>query len=166
MKAITLWQPWASLVACGAKRIETRSWGPPNNLVGQRVTIHAAKKRLSLREVDRLWPVIKRAVGILRQNCSDQFLWDDVMDSLPYGCIVATAKLQAVAITDFIDPPEPGTDEALFGDYSPGRFAWKFREISRLLEPYPWKGGQRIWNLPDEGCHAAAARMRLADSHG
>ncbi|MGE5593799.1 MAG: ASCH domain-containing protein [Betaproteobacteria bacterium] len=40
MKAITLIQPWASLVAIGAKRIETRSWatdyrGP--------LAIHAAK---------------------------------------------------------------------------------------------------------------------------
>lgn len=26
MKAVTLWQPWASLVAAGVKRIETRSW--------------------------------------------------------------------------------------------------------------------------------------------
>ena len=41
MKAITLWQPWASLIACGAKKYETRSWatryrGP--------IAIHAAKK--------------------------------------------------------------------------------------------------------------------------
>lgn len=27
MKAISLWQPWASLMAVGAKRYETRSWG-------------------------------------------------------------------------------------------------------------------------------------------
>jgi hypothetical protein len=26
MKAITLWQPWASLIAIGAKKYETRSW--------------------------------------------------------------------------------------------------------------------------------------------
>lgn len=42
MKALTLWQPWASLVALGVKTIETRSWstsyrGP--------LAIHAAKKR-------------------------------------------------------------------------------------------------------------------------
>ena len=41
MKAITIWQPWASLLACGGKRFETRSWatsyrGP--------IAIHAAKK--------------------------------------------------------------------------------------------------------------------------
>lgn len=31
MKALTLWQPWASLVALGEKRIETRSWSTPFN---------------------------------------------------------------------------------------------------------------------------------------
>lgn len=42
MKALTLWQPWASLVSLGVKSIETRSWstdyrGP--------LAIHAARKR-------------------------------------------------------------------------------------------------------------------------
>lgn len=42
MKAVTLWQPWASLVAIGAKTIETRSWatsyrGP--------LAIHAAARK-------------------------------------------------------------------------------------------------------------------------
>lgn len=27
MRCLTLWQPWASLIAVGAKRFETRSWG-------------------------------------------------------------------------------------------------------------------------------------------
>ena len=41
MKAITIWQPWAFLLAMGAKQYETRSWetayrGP--------IAIHAAKR--------------------------------------------------------------------------------------------------------------------------
>ena len=40
MKALTLTQPWASLVACGAKTIETRSWRTPYR---GPVAIHAAK---------------------------------------------------------------------------------------------------------------------------
>lgn len=41
MKAITLWQPWASLIAIGAKKYETRSW--KTNYRGP-IAIHAAKK--------------------------------------------------------------------------------------------------------------------------
>lgn len=47
MNAISLWQPWASLVAAGIKRIETRSWG--TNFRGP-IAIHAAKYRLKKRE--------------------------------------------------------------------------------------------------------------------
>ena len=41
MKALTIWQPWASLIAGGAKQYETRSWatqyrGP--------IAIHAAAR--------------------------------------------------------------------------------------------------------------------------
>lgn len=32
MKCISLWQPWASAIACELKRIETRSWRPPEHL--------------------------------------------------------------------------------------------------------------------------------------
>lgn len=41
MRALTVKQPWASLIASGVKRIENRSWRPPAALVGQRIAIHA-----------------------------------------------------------------------------------------------------------------------------
>ena len=43
MRAISLWQPWASVVALGSKRIETRHWS-----TGHRgpLAIHAAKRRV------------------------------------------------------------------------------------------------------------------------
>ena len=42
MKALTLYQPWATLIAIGAKKIETRSWG--TNYRGP-LAIHAGKNR-------------------------------------------------------------------------------------------------------------------------
>ena len=45
MKAITLHQPWASLIAEGVKTIETRSWAPPAALWGERIAIHAATRK-------------------------------------------------------------------------------------------------------------------------
>jgi hypothetical protein len=41
MKAVSLWQPFASLIYTGAKKIETRSW--PTNYRGP-LAIHAARK--------------------------------------------------------------------------------------------------------------------------
>src|SRR5581483_12013186 len=41
MKCISLYQPWATLVACGQKRYETRSW---STAYRGALAIHAAKK--------------------------------------------------------------------------------------------------------------------------
>ena len=48
MKAITLWQPYASLLVAGRKPHETRSWPPPDSLLGARIAIHAGDKRLAV----------------------------------------------------------------------------------------------------------------------
>ena len=48
MKAITLHQPWASALAHGLKKYETRSWPVPEKFVGHRVAIHAAVTEGSL----------------------------------------------------------------------------------------------------------------------
>ena len=42
--AITLHQPWATLIALGIKSVETRSWPAPARLVGQRIAVHAGKR--------------------------------------------------------------------------------------------------------------------------
>jgi len=42
--AVTLWQPWASLIASGAKPFETRAFPIPARLLGKRVAIHAAAR--------------------------------------------------------------------------------------------------------------------------
>ena len=44
MKALTIWQPWASLIAMGAKPYEFRGWKPPKSLIGQRLAIHAGAR--------------------------------------------------------------------------------------------------------------------------
>ena len=47
MPCISLWQPYASLIACGAKPFETRHWAAPARFIGQRVAIHAAARKPS-----------------------------------------------------------------------------------------------------------------------
>lgn len=45
MKAITIKQPWASLIVHGIKDIENRTWPCPKKYIGQRVLIHASKEK-------------------------------------------------------------------------------------------------------------------------
>jgi hypothetical protein len=44
MKALTIWQPWASLIMAGAKPVEWRGWPCPRWIVGQRIAIHAGAR--------------------------------------------------------------------------------------------------------------------------
>lgn len=44
MKALTIKQPWASLIMFGGKDIENRDWAAPRYLIGQRIAIHSSKK--------------------------------------------------------------------------------------------------------------------------
>ena len=47
MKAITIKQPWASLIVHGIKDIENRTWPCTKKYLGQRVLIHASGKPLN-----------------------------------------------------------------------------------------------------------------------
>lgn len=42
MKAISIKQPWASLIAHGIKDIENRTWKCPQKYIGKMVLIHAS----------------------------------------------------------------------------------------------------------------------------
>jgi len=118
MYAISLHQPWASFVAAEIKPYETRSWKPPVWLLGKRIAIHAAKK--SVPADDREWA---RRYGI---------------DPIPLGAVVCTAILASVHRADAVPADE-------FGDYAPGRFAWRLTEIELFDPPVPARGAQGFW---------------------
>lgn len=146
MKALTLTQPWASLVAIGAKRIETRSWrtdyrGP--------LAIHAAKA--------------PDLTGVVVQTPFYQTLKAAGLDPifLPYGAVLATAELVSVrqiepvhSITGWKwDTPDGRTidfplnrPESDFGDYRDGRYAWLLYNVMRLPAPIPARGALGLWD--------------------
>jgi hypothetical protein len=124
MPAISLHQPWASLVAIGAKRYETRHWRAPARLIGQRVAIHAAARaKHPPLEDDSLKQIYAAFGGRLAAL------------SVPRGAIVCTATLAGVERVE--DVPHDA-----FGDYSPGRFAWRLDDVRALAEPVAVKGRQ------------------------
>ena len=60
MKAITIKQPWASLIVHGIKDIENRTWPCPKKYLGQRVLIHASGKPLNY---DNFYTTLFRSIG-------------------------------------------------------------------------------------------------------
>ena len=51
LSALTIWQPWASLIMAGCKPYEFRTWPAPRHLWGKRIAIHAAARPVRKAEV-------------------------------------------------------------------------------------------------------------------
>ena len=133
MKAITLYQPWASLIAMGEKRIETRSW-KRDSVLGSAIAIHAgirfAPEQRALCRTDPFRSALKRH-GL-----------DEA--SLPLGAIVALARIVAFHPASEI-APRVGADERAFGDYGPGRWGWELAEIEPVTPQIRVRGWQGVW---------------------
>lgn len=154
MKAISLWQPWASLMVIGAKRIETRHW--PTYWRGPLV-IHAAKRFgreeqfLCTRE-----PFITALTKAGIQN----------HDDLPLGALLGVVDLigcvkipegtpcqgklfgEGVVVSGVKLPPDG--DDLSYGNYTPGRYAWVTEHARRFAVPIPYKGSQGFFDVPAE----------------
>lgn len=148
MKAITIKQPWASLIALGEKKIETRAWktsyrGP--------ILIHAGK------QIDN-W-ICHQEPYLKILNSHNIILSSD----LPTGVIIAKAILvDCIKMNDLVpnDDGDPiastlengqviSGNEFEFGDYSTGRYAWILEDIEQI-KPIPAKGQLSLWNFDFE----------------
>ncbi len=54
MKALTIWQPWATLIMAGAKPFEFRGWPAPSWIIDEDVVIHAGSRAIRSKEVEDL----------------------------------------------------------------------------------------------------------------
>jgi hypothetical protein len=131
MRALSLTEPFATLVAIGAKCWETRQWRGPYR---GPIAIHAAKRfPPECRGLCEGEP-FKTALGGARFG--------------HLGHIIAIAELtDMVRITDANAPDEP---ERSFGDYTPGRFMWRLDHVRRLPTPIACKGALGLWVVPAE----------------
>lgn len=137
--AISLIQPWASLMAIGAKRIETRSW---STRYRGWIAIHASKG----------FPQDCRAYATERPCCT--VLHNSgvrVLRDLPLGCVLAVARVVDCIHTEELDlvPPHLKAEhEGHFGNYEEGRYGFVTEGVRQLREPLPVKGALSIWKLP------------------
>lgn len=151
LKAISLWQPWASLIAAAGidrakgKTIETRDW--QTNHRGW-VAIHAAKQfRTEERDLCRQEP-FKAALEIAGHG----------LDNMPRGQIVAVAQLEDVVATTAVG--EISRIEAQFGDYGPDRFAWRLGTIIPVNPPIDCSGAKRLFRVDGEVLQRLQAQIR------
>ena len=152
MKVLTITQPWATLIAVGAKKIETRSWftyyrGP--------LAIHAAKGFPDYAWMachqEPFYSVLAEKTNILRP------------EGLPRSEIIATCQLvDVVKISETTFAPncvyyskgdrhfDFSENERAFGDYSVGRYMWLLDDVKPLEPTVPAKGKLGLWEWDEK----------------
>ena len=123
MKALTVRQPWATLIAEERKRYETRSWlthyrGP--------LAVHAGKNASDIQDIQ------KEDIG-----------------RFPLGAIVAVAEIvqchRTEDVRDYLSDEELGV-----GDFSSGRYAWELHNVKSIEPPIPARGYPGLWEWKGE----------------
>ena len=141
MKAVTVHQPWATLLAYGEKKYMTRTWYPNCLDRGDRLAIHAGK---SFNRDVLAVPAIRAALKHIRRRRGHVYWGGDKLQ-LPQGKVLAVARLEHVLETE---RAAAGIEdhEREMGDWSDGRYAWRLRPLTRPESPIPARGQQGLWD--------------------
>ena len=131
MKALTLTQPWATLVILGVKHWETRGWA-----TGYRgpLAIHAAKG-WTRDDIDFAFDLASRDILPLALHAEPD-------TDLPRGAVLGTVDLLSVHRSEQMHPSPLGRE---LGDYGPGRWVWVLANPVRFPEPVPPRGALGLW---------------------
>jgi activating signal cointegrator 1 len=129
--AITLHQPWASLLIAGLKVHETRGFRLPDRLIGRWVAIHAAQ-----RQIDP-----PGSLGPLGTLCV--LKWgDDFRLTLPRGAVLGLVQFAAAVPTTGTSPA--GYKDEISGNWEPGRWAWPVERVHGF-DVTPAARGRQLW---------------------
>jgi hypothetical protein len=149
IRALTLTQPWAGLVASGVKLVENRSRRAPKPMIGQRFAIHAS------REIDRnIYERIFAIAPELNEGGDEQGAPWFVRSQ------ITSALIAIVTLDSCLDPIacgiDPDSDEAS-APLDPDQRRWFFgpygyvlRDVRPLARPVPCKGMLGFWTVPSD----------------
>lgn len=151
MKALTLWQPWASLIMIGAKPYEFRKWNFADKphlakLVGQRIVIHAGARKPRPDELRDILDRIDAGESALDANLAEKLVLAELLT--PIG--VPALPLAAALGTAVIGQPQRSYDlfKHIVADsdrLDQQMYAWPISEIQPFPQPVPAAGAQGFW---------------------
>ncbi len=130
MKVISIKEPFATLIAKGIKKIETRSW--KTNYRGE-LFIHASGKQLA------------------KEFIKNDFVLNLIKNmDMNYGNIICKCNLVDCIYMDegFLNYINQNQIEYNLGEYKLGRYAWIIEDVEPIY-PMPAKGRLNIWNFDD-----------------
>ncbi|MEV2227001.1 hypothetical protein AB0H69_00260 [Streptomyces phaeochromogenes] len=147
VRALTVRQPWAALIAAGIKPVENRSWSLPAGFGGP-LLIHAG-----LRDDADGWRSLRAGRSLRAAGSGTVGGSAAVREALEgvevvYGAVVAVAG----KVTCHRDT---GCCADLWGE--PGAWHWLLEELTALPEPIPAPGHQGLWRPEPDVTSAALA---------
>ena len=157
-RVLTVRQPWATLIATGRKRIETRA--VPTKYRGP-VLIHAGLRKADVTETGRgPWEPLLSPDGItLTHPLVFGFVIAvaDLVDSLPIVNIHEDkmAPFCVANVWGDVHAMLTGEHQRMFpaevplGDFTPGRHGWLLDNVHPVA-PIRWKGALGLRHAPDE----------------
>lgn len=149
MKALTLWQPWASLIMIGAKPYEFRKWNFTDKphlakLVGQRIVVHAGARPPKKSELEDVIARIEEGESALVADIAKPFI-ERVLDGevqLPLAQALGTAALggpqKSFDLFKHIVADSDRLDHQMY--------AWPVSDVQAFPSPVPASGAQGFWN--------------------
>lgn len=151
MKAITVKQPWATLIVKGIKNIENRTWKCPDKYIGERILIHAAAKGWMW--IDVLNYLSIGANSVLRTLGYDA----DWLNQLPTGKIIGSVEI----VDCVVNHPsiwaeksplcgmgwENGIPSYLIGKDTNVVYNWVLANPIEFETPIPSKGKLSFWDF-------------------
>jgi hypothetical protein len=158
--ALTIWQPWASLIMTGAKPFEFRRWAAPKRFHHQRIVIHAGARLVELDEILELIVDLRagKPAGALIAKPALELL-DGLRLQLGYkwrqnrkSATVYSAGLGTAVLGKPIRCVE---FPQLFGEGDSSRidehiWAWPLSDVRPFPAPIPARGAQGFWPwMPD-----------------
>jgi hypothetical protein len=129
--ALTVKQPWASLIIHGYKTIENRSWRPPEHLIGKRISIHAG------RNFDPAAMAEEKVLNALRR----------IPHPLPQGSLLGSVIVMGILKPDgsHQSRSSPLNIQGDLAWWIPGYFGWILRDATLLEQPIPMTGKLGLW---------------------
>lgn len=148
MKALTIWQPWASLVMIGAKPYEFRRWDYRTreaSLEGERIVIHAGARPIKPAEIEDIIERMHDRISSLRSEIAIPLLARIRAAHKCRGVVEMSAALGTAVLG------KPKSVAALFNSPADSdridhhMWAWPLTDIKPFPEPIPCRGMQGFW---------------------
>lgn len=177
MRGLTLTAPYGTLISLAEKRPELgklhETRGRPFHYRGW-LAIHQGKNLKPVEGANGLADICNREPfrRVIEAWYGDAAAAHEWVDVLPLGKIVAIVNYTAcyqvgrsgevmydTTNGDVVVPVPTGNDFA-FGNYAPGRYAFKLEQIRALPAPIPFRGSQGLWIVPEDVEAAIWSQLR------